>query len=223
MMDVAWIKERKRERGLNDDKIAVALGVERSVANKVVNGRTRMSPHRVDEMARLLGVSRNEMLARAGILAAPAEAAPDLPVVRNASTGETVSLQQLDLSFSMGTGTSIDDYIESEPVEFDLGMLRAITRAEPSRLRLARGVGDSMFPTLQSADRVMIDTTQTVLNQTDRIWAVSIHGAGAIKRLRTIGNGKVLVMSDNRDVPPQEIDADDLIIGGRVIWLARDI
>ena len=148
---------------------------------------------------------------------------PDQPSSRALDAGEIVQIIQLDLSLPMGTGATVDDYIEEEPRGFDLAYIRGFTRTPPHRLRIARGVGDSMFPTLQSADMVWIDSTQTVLNQADRIWAVSIHGAAAIKRLRRVARGKVLVVSDNPAVENYEVDEEDVLIGGRVIRFARDV
>lgn len=140
-----------------------------------------------------------------------------------AANDDTVEVALLNLAFSMGPGTNIDDYIEETPLRFDLDYIRGFTRTTSDRLRIARGVGESMFPTLVSSDLVWIDTTQTMLNQQDRIWAISLFGAAAIKRLRTIGNGKVLIISDNPTVDNQEVNAEDLIIGGRVIRLGRDL
>ena len=148
---------------------------------------------------------------------------PDIPPTRDASGGETVEIIRLDLSLPMGPGATVDDYIEEEPVVFDLGHIRGFTRTPPARLRLARGVGDSMFPTLNSNDLVWIDSTQRALNQQDRIWAVSINGAAAIKRLRSLKDRRVLVVSDNPTVKNYEVGADELIIGGRVIRFARDL
>ncbi|MFN3943917.1 MAG: helix-turn-helix transcriptional regulator [Allosphingosinicella sp.] len=149
---------------------------------------------------------------------------PDIPPVRPASADdEVVEITSLDLTFSMGPGTNLDDYIEETPLRFDLSYIRGFTRTTPTRLRIARGVGESMFPTLISSDLVWIDTTQRMLNQQDRIWAISLYGAAAIKRLRAIGDGKVMVISDNRDVENQIVDAEDLIIGGRVIRFSRDL
>ena len=44
-----------------------------------------------------------------------------------------------------------------------------------------------------------------------------------LKRLRTVAEGRVLVMSDNKEVENQEVDASDLRIEGRAIWFARDL
>ena len=148
---------------------------------------------------------------------------PEIGSTVRVDQGEMVHIKQLDLSFSMGPGTDIDSYVEEMPVSFDLGYLRMFTRTPPARLRLAHGVGESMYPTLLTNDLVWIDTTQTQLNQQDRLWAISLFGAAAIKRLRAIGEDRVLVISDNPAVADQEVSADDLFITGRVIRIARDL
>lgn len=149
---------------------------------------------------------------------------PDQPRIRSVGSGEVVLIPRLDLSLPMGPGATVDDYVEEEPVAFDLGYLRAFTRTPPHRLRLAAGAGDSMFPTLIPNDLVWIDTTQNQLLHADRIYAASINGGAAIKRLRPIAGGsKVLVISDNKTVEPYEVDAQDVVIWGRVIRFARDL
>ncbi|MBB5709307.1 S24 family peptidase [Sphingomonas xinjiangensis] len=138
--------------------------------------------------------------------------------------GETVEITRLDLSLPMGPGATVDDFIESEPLKFDLGYVRSFTRTPPHRLRLAAGAGDSMFPTLVPNDLVWIDTTQNQLLHADRIYAASINGGAAIKRLRPVAGGRrVLVISDNKMVEPYEVDASEVVIWGRVIRFARDL
>ncbi len=225
-MDSEWFKDRKRELKITDTAFAEVLGVERSVANKVVNGKVPMNARRADGVAKLFKVERDEILYRAGISEArPAVVgkASDLPVARSVDSGEAVEIIQLDLSLPMGPGATIDDYIEEEPRLFDLAYIRGFTRTPAHRLRIARGVGDSMHPTLVSSDLVWIDSTQTVLNQQDRVWAVSINGAAAIKRLRSLKDGRVLIVSDNPAIENYEVGADEIMIGGRVIRFARDL
>lgn len=169
--------------------------------------------------ARLLGVTTDWLLEGGDFEGGTSNARPPEPEPRDE---ETVDIMKLDLRFSMGPGSTIDDYIEETPVKFGIDYVRSFTRTPFERLRLAHGVGDSMFPTLQNSDLVWIDTTQRMLNLQDRIWAISLFGAAGIKRLRAVGNGKILVISDNKEIADQEVDADDLIIGGRVIRLNRD-
>lgn len=222
-MDVEWLKARKRELKITDEKLASVLGVERSVANRIANGRVTMNVRRINEAAALFRVSQAEMMYRAGLSPVPPSEAPDQATTRSVDAGESVQIIRLDLSLPMGPGATVDDYIEEEPLIFDLGYIRGFTRTPPHRLRIAAGVGDSMFPTLNSNDMVWIDSTQTTLNQTDRVWAVSINGGAAIKRLRPLKEGRVLVISDNPAVPDYDVGMDELMIGGRVIRFARDL
>lgn len=149
---------------------------------------------------------------------------PDQPVRRDVSASDdTIEIASLDLSYSMGPGTELESYIEEEPIRFDPTFLRRVTRAPMNRLKLARGVGDSMFPTLLSGDLVMIDTTQNRLTQSDRVYAVSLHGAAAIKRLRLEKDHRILVVSDNPHVENYVIDEDDVIVHGRVVWFGREL
>jgi phage repressor protein C with HTH and peptisase S24 domain len=67
-MDVEWFKARKRELGINDQAVADAIGRERSVANRVVNGGVAFDVKYVEGLARVFKVSRNEILRKAGVL-----------------------------------------------------------------------------------------------------------------------------------------------------------
>ncbi len=222
-MDVDWLKARKKEKGITDTALAEALGVERSVANKVANGRVTMNARRADAVAELLGVSRDEVLFRAG-LSSEAPKLSDQPLVRSADGGEIVEITRLDLSLPMGPGATVDDYVEEEAIAFDASYVRSFTRTPPHRLRLAAGAGDSMFPTLVPNDLVWIDTTQNQLLHSDRIYAASINGGAAIKRLRPVDGGKrILVISDNKTIDAYEVDANEVMIWGRVIRFARDL
>lgn len=146
------------------------------------------------------------------------------PIIDAAKRDEsTVSLKEIDLGLSMGDGTEIDHYRAEGWVQFDRGLIRSISRAKHEQLFVARGEGDSMFPTLVSGDRVIIDTSQQALNLTDRIWAVSIYGAGGIKRLRPVSETEVEIISDNPAQENQIVARDDLYIIGRVVWLCRDM
>lgn len=137
--------------------------------------------------------------------------------------GEVVQIQKLDLSLSMGPGTLIDGYVESELISFDLNFVRQFSRAPSDRLRIVTGVGDSMEPTLFRNDLIVIDTNDRRLSKQDGIYWINLYGAAGIKRLRAIGPNKILVKSDNPIHDDQEVDADDLRIEGRAIWTTRGL
>jgi transcriptional regulator with XRE-family HTH domain len=214
--------------GLKQAPFADALGVNQSYISKWETKNIEPSTRSLAQMAELAEVPINDFINKPWTPLADrspmVNVSPDQPPIRNASIDDgTVEITALDLTLSMGPGTHIDDWVESEPVKFDIGFLRAITRSPFNRLRLVRGIGDSMYPTLNGGDAIMIDTTQNSLSRQDGIYWISLHGAAGIKRLRAIARDRVLVMSDNPGVDNQEVAAEDLRIEGRAIWFARDL
>lgn len=214
--------------GLAETDWAEQAGVNRGWFG---NLKTKSRNPRRDTLRKVLGyIGKTEADLRADAPTAPraggrvSQIAPDQPLVRSVDGGEIVEIAKLDLSLPMGPGASVDDYVEEEPMAFDASYVRSFTRTPPHRLRLAAGAGDSMFPTLVPNDLVWIDTTQNQLLHADRIYAASINGGAAIKRLRpTAGGKRIIVISDNKTIDPYEVDASDVIIWGRVIRFARDL
>lgn len=205
-----------RPANLPETEWAVQSGVNRGFFTNLKN--SDISP-RSDTLRKLLHrIGRTEAdLYQKGAIPSPS-LQPDIPQSRDASEGEVAGVRRWDLSYAMGPGTNVDeDYLEGDEVLFDIGFLRSLTVSAPSQLRLVSGSGDSMLPTIHDREELILDLGQKRLNMQDRIWAISLFGAGALKRLRTIGQDRVLVISDNPDVPDQEVSADDIAIVGRLV------
>lgn len=155
--------------------------------------------------------------------------APDPPTPGEFGTPEVLEhysielVRQVDIRYSMGDGAIIEDYPETGFLPFNRGFLDLFTRASADKVFIAGGQGDSMEPTIRRDELLMIDTTQNRVAQQDQIWALSYAGAGMIKRLRRLAKGKMLILSDNVSVPPQEVDEDDVFIVGKVVWASRGL
>jgi len=208
-------------RSTTPKALARTAGLGETVVRDILQGMTQdVKLTTVEKLAHALRLSIGDLLPNA--LQGPG--APDLPPIVSASRDDgAIAIRSVDLAYAMGPGKELDEYPDEMPVLFDPGFLRSITRAPSDRLFVANGDGDSMFPTMINGDQVLIDTTQRTINLQDRIWAVSVHGAGMIKRLRTVGPGRVRIISDNTIVPPEEVDASDIYIAGRVIWIGRKV
>lgn len=224
---LAWARQKAGFADKAD--FARATGVNPTTYRAYENGQNGFAKHAA-AFARKLGVTAEWLLDGGPApdvveqpLTATDIAASSITASAIRVADETVHIQKLDLSLSMGPGTLIDDWVEAQPVSFDLAFIRGITRSPPDRLKLVTGIGDSMYPTLNWGDVILIDTTDRQLARQDGVYWIDLFGASGIKRLRTVGQGRVLVISDNRDVPDQEVDAADLRIQGRAIWLARGI
>ncbi|MEG3153029.1 S24 family peptidase [Sphingomonas sp. ZT3P38] len=198
--------------------MADLLDIEPTKISKMRSGERRFQPGEYVRAGQWLDQIEAKGAARGS------DVAPDQQSTRNASADDaTVEIIALDLSLSMGPGTMIEDFVEAEPIKFDLGMVRAITRTSPSRLRLVRGIGESMEPTIRTSDQVMIDINERQLTRINGIYWIDHLGMHGIKRLRAAGRGKVMIISDNPVVENFEVDAEDLRIEGRAIWFAREL
>lgn len=148
---------------------------------------------------------------------------PDHQPTRSVDEG-AVDITALDLSVSMGPGTLIDGFIESEPVKVDINVLRRLTRAPFEMLRVIKGQGDSMEPTLRTNDRVLIDTSERTMSRLHGVYWIDYEGAHGLKRLRPAGKGRIKIISDNEDAGDTfEVDADEIRIYGRAIMFWRDL
>lgn len=248
MSDYAWrmeptvlannIAALRRHLGDNQEKFASRLGVNQSYISKWEKKGVKPSTEPLVALARLAGWDVEDFTNRTWrpdfvakgvdgstlVIEAKANVRPDLPPTRNASANDgTVEIISLDLSLSMGPGTLIEDFVEEDPVKWDIGLLRIITRSPFHMLRQVKGVGDSMEPTLRTSDRVLIDTSEKMLSRMHGIYWIDHMGAHGLKRLRAAGQGRILIMSDNPNVHDYEVDADELRIHGRAVWFGREL
>lgn len=149
------------------------------------------------------------------------EAENDTPPIVQSGSDDDVEIEQWDVAYGMGAGGYLDLPTTGERHKFSRSWLRQFTSAPPEKIFLADGTGDSMFPTILDADKVMIDTTQREVRMADRIWAAAFGQVGIIKRLRPSPDGSVKILSDNPSVPPEVAYDNELFIVGRVVAIIR--
>ena len=92
-------------------------------------------------------------------------------------------------------------------------------------MRLMRVTGESMRPTLQDEDVVLVDLSQRDI-LAGKIYAVRMDDEMVVKRLEK-KPGKLVLLSDNRALyEPLEIslaEYSNVEVLGRVIWMAREM
>jgi len=130
-----------------------------------------------------------------------------------------VAIQSIDLAYGMGISFT-DVPIEVEVLHFPKAWIETITHTPASLLTWGRGRGDSMMPTINDHDLVLLDRSQTTIREQDAIWAFTEGDTGSIKRLR-LRNDRVTILSDNPSVPPDEVHVAEIRIVGRVIFIGR--
>jgi len=131
-------------------------------------------------------------------------------------------------SFGTRSRTDVDgNTVSADPIK---GMWYLPTAYVQHELHVPSGgghiievIGDSMSPTLNAGDRVMIDVTDK--NPTPPGIFALFDGYGVIvKRLERVARAEppaIRVISDNPHHGPFELTSDEAHIIGRVVWFAR--
>lgn len=108
---------------------------------------------------------------------------------------------------------------------FDERWLRSLTHSASSKLSMIRVEGDSMAPTLNAGDDILVDLGDSVERLRDGIYVLRADDVLVVKRLAIHPTGRrVTVQSDNPAYPDwPDCDLDAIHCIGRVIWAGRMI
>ena len=146
------------------------------------------------------------------------------PEADTSATG-LVSIERHPVSVSAGPGAVVTEELGKPYFAFDERWLKALTASEPSKLSIVRVEGDSMAPTLNAGDDILVDLGAASDRLRDGIYVLRIDEAVVVKRLALNPTGRrVTVQSDNPAYP----DWPDCGLGeirciGRVIWAGRRV
>jgi phage repressor protein C with HTH and peptisase S24 domain len=139
--------------------------------------------------------------------------------------GGLVSVKRHPVSVSAGPGAVVTEELGKPYLAFDERWLKALTASRPSNLSIVRVEGDSMAPTLNAGDEILVDLGDAGDRLRDGIYVLRIDDAVVVKRvaLNPVGR-RVTVQSDNPAYPDwPDCSLDDIKPIGRVIWAGRRI
>ena len=134
----------------------------------------------------------------------------------------SVLLPRYDVHASAGNGAMV----LSEDIKDFLAVSRSlIERIAPrdARLGIIAATGDSMFPTIQDGDLLIINfSIDRPHVDAGGVFVVSYAGGLFVKRLQVMVDGTIQIISDNPAYAPERIDrdvADELMqVHAQVIW-----
>lgn len=112
-MDIEWFKDRKKELKLTDVSIGEALGRDRSIANRLINGKLAPDLNHVDGLAKVFRVNREEILQRLGVIAG-GEIPPNARPFKMEGASEERMREDLPI---YGTALGAARYVDSEAIE----------------------------------------------------------------------------------------------------------
>ena len=129
-----------------------------------------------------------------------------------------------DVGASAGAGAFGADERARSYIAFDPKWLRQLS-GDPGRLSIIRVEGDSMAPTLNDGDEILVDESDAGERLRDGIYVLRFEDALMVKRLalNPVARG-LSVKSDNSAYPSwPECDPASVEIIGRVVWAGRRI
>jgi len=144
--------------------------------------------------------------------------------VEDESSG-LVAVRRTDIRVSAGPGAIPGEESRRPYFGFDERWLRALTTTPAGRLSVIRVEGDSMSPTLNAGDDILVDLDDCGDRLRDGIYVIRVDDALVVKRLALNPVGRrVTVQSDNPAYPDwPDCDLDEITCIGRVIWAGRRI
>lgn len=215
------LRARTQQLGLSPAHVAEMAGVNRSFVYDILRGRSaRPGIDRLADVARVLKVEREWLIHGIG------EVEGASPFIDNPDDA-FVAIAHATPRPSMGGGAVVaeDGDTPGRAYHFRQSWIRQKLKANPSQLRIMHVAGDSMVPTLQDGDAVLVDMTRQLPNPPGIF--VLDDGMGLVaKRLEHIPNSDppaVRVISDNKLYPEYERTDDEIRIIGRIRWFAREI
>ena len=147
------------------------------------------------------------------------------PPHRSAPVVELVQIPVLDVEASAGHGALAEMESKSGQFGFDEGWLRKLTPSKASSLSIIHVHGDSMEPTLNDGDEVMVDLGDGQSRLRDGIYVLRMDDALSVKRIAIEPQGRRnSVVSDNAAYPSWHgLERRAINIVGRVLWFGRKL
>ncbi len=136
---------------------------------------------------------------------------------------DTIEIDKLSLKASDGTGIENFEVDTVGRIKLSSSVFR--TKPNPKNLKVIEVIGDSMEPTLQEGDLIVIDTSYS--HTVDGIYAININNEVFIKRLQFNLNGTIEIISDNPRYKTQIYNPNENnqihfnVIGRKIILIQR--
>ena len=139
--------------------------------------------------------------------------------------GGLVPVKRSPVRASAGPGAIPYDQAGKAYFAFDESWLKSLTASPSGRLSIIRVEGDSMAPTLNAGDDILVDLGDCDERLRDGIYVLRADEALVVKRLALHPAGRrVTVQSDNPAYPDwPDCGIDEINCIGRVIWAGRKI
>ena len=222
------LKQARKHAGMTQKDVEKNIpNMKQSTYSELERGISK-STSRIVELATLFKVNAEWLATGAGDMQSTSDVLDDYVVVgapgaQELSTEEYLLIPQYDVFGSCGTGTLVGDVTVKGGLVFKRSWLSSLN-AKPENLATIYAQGDSMSPTIEDGQVLLVDTAD-IEPRSSMVYLLCIDEQLYIKRLVNIFDGWMM-RSDNQDknrypdvslTPERMVNID---IQGRIIWKA---
>jgi len=201
------------ERGVSLAALSALIGRNSSYLQQFVR---KGSPRKLEEndrrtLARFFGVDDS-------LLGGDGDDVPEeisFTAKAKPSRSDWVDVPRLALDASAGPGALAGVEQPFGALRFSQGWLRGMG-LDPARLTTIAVAGDSMQPTLNDGDEILVD--QSRQTPRDGIHVVRVGDTLLVKRIDMGRPGRIRLRSDNAIYDPLDLAPDEVAVIGRVVW-----
>jgi phage repressor protein C with HTH and peptisase S24 domain len=141
------------------------------------------------------------------------------PSGRSAQHDEYVFVPRYDVRGLATRGGPIRSQQIVDYLAFKADWARSRLNTDPRNLLLIEAAGDSMSPTLEDSDLLLVDLGEPRFKH-DGVYVLRRNGDLVVKRLQRRPDGKLVIRSDNPAYEPLVVPAESVRVIGRAIWAA---
>lgn len=197
----------------NRSKFSSMTGKKTSYASDVVKGRAKPGFEYMKMLSDEFKISLDWLILGQG------EMVPD----EYSNQSDFVYVPRYDIQASAGHGALVHSEQIVDHLAFRKDWVCGELKTSPKELVLISASGDSMEPTIEDKDLLLVNLTQNTLSK-EGIFVIRIDEILLAKRLQKHIDGSVHIISDNRNYETYRLlpeNLKDLSILGRVVWFGR--
>ncbi len=224
------IRQIREDRGLSQQELADRVGTSNQQISLLERGERQLTANWMERLAKGLDVNPADLLGRAG------DVEYKRPPKQRAGRPGIAQIAEVDVRAGAGLGgesaveyefDTAGDFLETDRVvgawQLPADYIRAELRVSPDASRIFEVQGDSMEPTLETGDRVLVNTADR-LPSPPGLFALWDGFGVVVKRIEHLLNSDpptLSIASDNPKHRTYERTAEEVNIIGRVKWVAR--
>lgn len=202
-----WLKHKMQDRGLNSATLADAIGENQPTVYRIITGETK-NP-RLNIIKKIEKYFDEQFLGDS--------------LSFSVTINKNIFLVPLlDVKASMGSGqeNDLEGFVKSIYIDNKIADKILTPYSGYKNLAFITAVGDSMAPTFNDGDILLIDSADKNVTA-DKVYVLEAHGRLFIKRVRQRIDGKFEISSDNPLIKTVDVLNGDheVLIKGRVIWV----